>query len=184
MRDLVVTENITLDGVIDATAGWFTVGNDAVDDQADILAELAAHTAACDAMLFGRATFEDMRGYWPEQDDDQTGITDDLNQIAKYVVSRTMDDPQWQNSVVLRGLDDVRALKEQPGKDIVSTGSITLVHDLMAAGLVDEYRLFVYPVVLGRGARLFQDEWEAPKLQLVETKPFKSGVVLLRYRPA
>src|SRR5689334_22531743 len=111
MRDLVVTENITLDGVIDASAGWFTVGNEVVEDQSDILAELAAHTAACDAVLFGRVTFEEMRGYWPEQDDDQTGITDDLNQIAKYAVSRTMDDPQWQNSVVLRGLDDVRALK-------------------------------------------------------------------------
>ncbi|GAB2637240.1 dihydrofolate reductase family protein [Nocardia goodfellowii] len=184
MRDLVVTENITLDGVIDASAGWFTVGNDAVDDQSDILAELAAHTAACDAVLFGRRTFEEMRGYWPEQDDDQTGITDDLNQIAKYVVSRTMDDPRWQNSVVLRDLEAVRALKEQPGKDIVSTGSIALVHDLMAAGLVDEYRLFVYPVVLGRGARLFQEGLKAPGLRLVETKPFKSGVVLLRYRPA
>ncbi|MEV6275836.1 dihydrofolate reductase family protein [Nocardia sp. NPDC051832] len=184
MRDLVVTENITLDGVIDASAGWFTVGNDAIDDQSDILAELMAHTAACDAVLFGRVTFEDMRGYWPEQDDDQTGITEDLNQITKYVVSGTMDDPQWQNSVVLRDLDAVRALKEQPGKDIVSTGSITLVHDLIAAGLVDEYRLFVYPVVLGRGARLFADGQAAPDLRLVETKSFKSGVVLLRYRTA
>ncbi|MEV0245959.1 dihydrofolate reductase family protein [Nocardia sp. NPDC050712] len=184
MRDLVVTENITVDGVIDATAGWFTVGNDAAVDDSDITAELAAHTADCDAVLFGRRTFEDMRGYWPEQQDDQTGITDDLNQIAKYVVSRTMDDPGWQNSFVLRDLDAVRALKRQPGKDIVSTGSISLVHDLIRAGLVDEYRLFVYPVVLGRGARLFADGFEAPKLRLVETKTFRSGVVLLRYRPA
>ncbi|MCP2287478.1 dihydrofolate reductase family protein [Nocardia amikacinitolerans] len=184
MRDLVVTENITLDGVIDASEGWFTVGNDAVDDESDILAELIAHTAACDAVLFGRVTFEDMRGYWPKQTDDRTGITDDLNQMAKYVVSRSMDDPEWQNSTVLRGLDDVRALKEQPGKDIVCTGSIALAHQLIEAELVDEYRLFVYPVVLGRGARLFAEGARIPALRLVESKPFRSGVVLLRYRPA
>ncbi|WP_435592062.1 dihydrofolate reductase family protein [Nocardia sp. bgisy118] len=184
MRDLVVTENITVDGVIDATEGWFTVGNDAVDDRSDILAELMAHTAACDAVLFGRVTFEDMRGYWPEQTDDRTGITDDLNTMAKYVVSRSMGDPGWQNSTVLRGLDEVRALKERPGKDIVSTGSIDLVHQLIDAGLVDEYRLFVYPVVLGRGARLFAEGAKIPALRLVESKPFRSGVVLLRYRPA
>ncbi|WP_431969491.1 dihydrofolate reductase family protein [Nocardia sp. bgisy134] len=184
MRDLVVTENITVDGVIDATEGWFTVGNDAVDDRSDILAELMTHTAACDAVLFGRVTFEDMRGYWPEQTDDRTGITDDLNTMAKYVVSRSMGDPGWQNSTVLRGLDEVRALKERPGKDIVSTGSIDLVHQLIDAGLVDEYRLFVYPVVLGRGARLFAEGAKIPALRLVESKPFRSGVVLLRYRPA
>ncbi|WP_068065756.1 dihydrofolate reductase family protein [Nocardia xishanensis] len=182
MRDLVVTENVTLDGVIDATEGWFTVGGDAVDDQSDILDELMVHTAACDAVLFGRVTFEDMRGYWPEQTDDRTGITDDLNRMAKYVVSRSMDDPGWQNSTVLRGLDEVRALKELPGKDIVCTGSIDLVHQLIEAGLIDEYRLFVYPVVLGRGARLFTEGARVPALRLVESKPFRSGVVLLRYR--
>ncbi|MEU8900899.1 dihydrofolate reductase family protein [Nocardia sp. NPDC048505] len=184
MRDLVVTENITVDGVIDAAAGWFTVGNDAAADQSDILAELAAHTAACDAVLFGRVTFEEMRGYWPHQDDDETGITDDLNQIQKYVVSGSMTDPQWQNSTILRDLDGVRALKQQPGADIVCTGSIQLVHAMIAAGLVDEYRLFVYPVVLGRGARLFAEGVDLPKLRLTESKQFRSGVMLLRYRLA
>ena len=77
----------------------------------------------------------------------------------------------------------LRALKTSPGWDIVTTGSITLVHALIAAGLVDEYRLFVYLVVLGRGARLFADATEVPRLRLVETRPFRSGVVLLRYRP-
>ncbi|MGV9748702.1 dihydrofolate reductase family protein [Nocardia farcinica] len=184
MRDLVVTENITVDGVIEATEGWFTVGNDAFAEQADINAELMAHTAACDAVLFGRRTFEDMRGYWPRQDDDRSGITDDLNTIRKYVVSRTMTDPAWHNSVVLRGLDEVAAVKREPGKDIVCTGSIELVHQLIAAGLVDEYRLFVYPVVLGRGARLFGEGARLPRLRLAESKRFRSGVVLLRYRPS
>jgi dihydrofolate reductase len=80
--------------------------------------------------------------------------------------------------------DELRALKASPGRDIVTTGSITLVHALIAAGLVDEYRLFLYPVVLGRGARLFADDTTIPRLRLVETRPFHSGIVLLRYRPA
>jgi dihydrofolate reductase len=185
MRDLVVTENITLDGVIDASAGWFSVADEPGVDQSDLVAALRAQSEAADAVLFGRVTFEEMRGYWPQQTDDTTGVTDYLNRVAKYVVSTTLDDPRWQHTTVLRGpfQDEIRALKSRPGKDIVTTGSITLVHALIAAGLVDEYRLFVYPVVLGRGARLFADGTEVPRLRLLETRPFRSGVVLLRYRP-
>lgn len=86
----------------------------------------------------------------------------------------------------LRGelLDEIQALKSRPGRDIVTTGSITLVGDLIAAGLVDEYRLFVYPVVLGHGRRLFTNATGLPRLRLVETLPFRSGTVLLRYREA
>ena len=129
MRDLVVTENITLDGVIDASAGWFSVADDPGADQSDLQATLRAQAEAADAVLFGRVTFEEMRGYWPQQTDDTTGVTD------------------------------------------------------YAAGLVDEYRLFVYPVVLGRGRRLFAEGTEVPRLRLAETRPFHSRIVLLRYRP-
>jgi dihydrofolate reductase len=80
--------------------------------------------------------------------------------------------------------DQLRALKASPGRDIVTTGSITLVHALIAAGLVDEYRLFLYPVVVGGGARLFADATGVPTLRLVENRPFRSGIVLLRYRPS
>ena len=80
--------------------------------------------------------------------------------------------------------DEIEALKSRPGKDIVTTGSITLVRSLIAAGLVDEYRLFVYPVVLGRGERLFADASGLPKLRLEETRPFRNRTVLLRYRTA
>lgn len=181
MRDLVVTQNITVDGVLDATEGWFTVDDDSVDDS-DILAELMEQTARSDAILLGRTTFEDMRGYWPAQTDDKTGITDDLNRTTKYVVSSSMTDPGWQNSVILRDLAGVRAVKEQPGRDIVCTGSISLVHQLIEAGLIDEFRLFVYPVVLGRGAKLFVEGAKVPPLRLTATKTFRSGVVLLAYR--
>jgi dihydrofolate reductase len=183
MRDLIVTQNVTLDGVIDATEGWFDVGD---ADQTDLVAAIREQSAAADAVLFGRVTFEAMRGFWPHQTDDQTGVTDYLNSVHKYVVSGTLDDPAWERTTVLRGplRDEIEALKSQAGKDIVATGSMTLVRDLIAEGLVDEYRLFVYPVVLGRGRRLFEDEGAATRLRLVETRPFASGIVLLRYRTA
>ncbi|WP_188194115.1 dihydrofolate reductase family protein [Nonomuraea sp. SYSU D8015] len=183
MRDLIVTENITLDGVIDGTGDWFNLADDPTADQADLVAALREQSEASDAFLLGRVTFEDMRAYWPHVKDDPSGIGDYLNKVSKYVVSRTMRDPRWKPSTVLAGLDEIRALKSQTGKDIVTTGSITLVRALIAAGLVDEYRLFVYPVVLGHGEKLFTGAADVPPLHLVETRPFRSGVVLLRYRP-
>jgi dihydrofolate reductase len=94
-----------------------------------------------------------------------------------------MKDPEWERSTVMSGdlEDNVRELKSKAGKDIVVTGSIRLVHELVSSGVVDEYRLFVYPVVLGRGARLFEDATSVPKLKLLEGRPFRSGVVLMRY---
>jgi dihydrofolate reductase len=187
MRELIVTENITLDGVIDATEGWFDpAGNHTEVDQSDIVAALAEQREAADAFLVGRVTFEQMRGYWPLQTADTTGITHYLNTVSKYVVSKTLQEPEWEHTTVLRGAlrDEIRALKFQPGKDIVTTGSITLVRDLMADGLVDEYRLFVYPVVLGHGKRLFADARGVPRLRLAESRAFRSGIVLLRYRTA
>jgi dihydrofolate reductase len=111
-------------------------------------------------------------------------VTDYLNRVAKYVVSSTMGDPQWENTTVLTGdpVEQATALKAQRGKDIVLTGSISLAHTLIAAGVVDEYRLFVYPTVQGRGRRLFPDGTAIRKLTLVESpKSFRSGITLLRY---
>lgn len=184
--ELVVTENITLDGVVDASEGWFDPAEGEDEDQSDVLAALQAQMEAEDALLMGRRTFEEFRGYWPAQAEDTTGITDHLNRVRKYVISSTLEDPGWQNTTVLRGPleSDVEALRSQPGREIGVTGSITLVHGLIAAGLVDEYRLFVYPVVLGRGTRLFERATAMPKLRLVEATPFRSGIVLMTYRPA
>ena len=183
MRKLVVTENITLDGVIDMAEGWFDPLNEDVD-QSDLTAATIEHQKDADALLVGRNTFESFRGFWPQQTDDPTGVSDYLNAVNKYVVSGTMDDPGWENSTVLRGplVDEVRELKEAPGHDIIATGSTQLVHALISAGLVDEYRLFVFPVVVGRGARLFESA--DVKLELLETRPFVSGAVLLRYADA
>jgi dihydrofolate reductase len=183
MRKLVVTENITVDGVIDATEGWFAPAGDEEVDQFDLNEALREQADAADAVLLGRVTFEEFRAYWPLQTDDETGVTEYLNNVSKYIVSNTMTDPGWRRSTVLSGNleDNVREIKSVPGEDIVVTGSITLVHQLIPLGLVDEYRLFVYPVVLGRGARLFEDATNVPKLTLVQNRLFRSGVVLTRY---
>jgi dihydrofolate reductase len=180
MRKLVITQNITLDGSIEMLDDWF---DPQLQDE-DLLEESHRQDALADTLLVGRQTFEDFRGYWPKQTDDATGVTDYLNRVAKYVVSTTMSDPQWENSTVLTGdaVELTTALKAQPGKDIVLTGSISLAHTLIAAGVVDEYRLFVYPAVQGRGRRLFPDGTGIPRLTLVEPpKSFRSGITLLRY---
>ena len=163
MRTLVVTENMTLDGVIDMSAGWFDPLNENVD-QSDITAANKEHQQAADALLVGRNTFETFREFWPKRTDNPTGVSDYLNAVDKYVVSSTLEDPGWENSTVLSGpvVDEVQALKETPGHDIVATGSVRLVHSLIAADLVDEYRLFVFPVVVGRGARLFRGDRHQP----------------------
>ncbi len=183
MRTLAITQNITLDGSIEMLGNWFDPQGQGGADSSDLLEELHRQDAAADGFLTGRKTFEDLRGYWPKQSDDGTGISDYLNRVRKYVVSSTLADPEWQNSAVLSGdpVTEVRALKDQPGKDIVITGSITLCHALIVAGLVDEYRLFVYPVVQGRGRRLFPDGFELPTLRLLEAKIFRSGITYSRY---
>ena len=181
MRDLIVTQNITLDGVIDLADGWFTPDPGGGADVADLQEALTEQREAADAFLAGRVTFELMRSFWPHQTDDTTGVTEYLNRVEKYVVSTTLEDPAWDRSTILRGLDDVAALKAAPGADIVVTGSITLCHTLIGAGLVDEYRLFTYPAVQGRGRRLFPDGAAADRLRLVECRGFRNGVTYARY---
>jgi dihydrofolate reductase len=181
LRTLTITQNITLDGAIEMLGDWFDPQSQA--DNEDLLDELHRQDGTADGFLTGRRTFEDLRGYWPQLSDDPTGISDYLNRVQKYVVSSTMTDPQWQNSTVLPGepVEEVRALKAQTGQDIVVTGSITLCHTLIRARLVDEYRLFVYPVVQGGGRRLFPDGYECPRLRLIEAKAFRSGITYSCY---
>ncbi len=153
MRSLIVTQNVTLDGSIEMLGDWFDP--EAHDDE--LTTELRRQDETADALLLGRQTFQDFRGYWPNQSHDRTGVAGYINSVAKYVVSSTMTDPQWNNSTILAGdpVEQVAALKAAPGGDIVATGSITLCHALIAAELVDEYRLFIYPYVQGGGRRLF-----------------------------
>ena len=179
MRTLAITQNVTADGAVEMLGDWF----DPTAEDRQVTEAMNRFTERGDALLLGRRTFEDFRGFWPKQTDDHTGITDELNRVQKYVVSSTMTDPQWQNSTILTGdwLARVAELKEQPGGDIGVTGSIRVCHALIEAGLVDEYRLCVYPVVQGRGRRLFPEGFEADRLRVVDVAGFDSGVTLLHY---
>jgi dihydrofolate reductase len=173
---IVLTENCTADGVIDMTAGWFDPG-DQVD--AELVAATRAQMGEQDALLVGRNTFEAFRGYWPNQIDDTTGITDHLNRVQKYVLSTTLQDPEWEPTIILRDLDAVRALLDRPGQ-LGVTGSISVAQQLVAADLVDEYRLYVYPVLVGEGAGVLAGSGRVD-LDLREVTRFPSGVTLLRY---
>ena len=163
-RTLAVTQNITVDGSIEMLGDWF----DPQADSVDLQEQMRRQDRDADAALLGRQSFEDFRGYWPQQTDDTTGVTDYLN------------------STILTGdpVAEVRTLKEEPGKDIVVTGSITLCHALIDAGLVDQYRLFVYPVVQGRGRRLFPHGYTVPELTLIDAKTFRCGITYSCYAPA
>jgi dihydrofolate reductase len=180
MRRLVLTENITADGRIEMLDDWFDPSSRG-EEVTDLQEEMERQGSTSDAMLLGRQTFEDFRGYWPQHTDTSTGAY--LEQVAKYVVSSSMTDPQWRNTTVLAGdpVEEVRRLKRSEGGDITLTGSITLAQAILDAGLVEEIRLFVYPAIQGRGRGLVAEGTSLPLLDLLETKSFRSGVALLRY---
>lgn len=122
MRDLVVTENITLDGVIDGSGGWFFPAERGEQtDYTDMLEVVARHREAADAFLVGRVTFEEMRGYWPALTDDTTGISDYLNRVSKFVVSSTLDDPKWANTTIMG--DPLRTTSARSSHSLARTSS-------------------------------------------------------------
>jgi dihydrofolate reductase len=177
---LVVTQNITLDGRIEFLDAWFDPSPQD-RDVADLQEEMDRQGRECAAMLLGRQTFEEFRGYWPDHEDEPAGAS--LARLQKYVVSRTLGEPGWQNSTVLSGdpVDDVRSLKQRGDGDLVVTGSIRLTHALFDAALVDELRLFVYPAIQGRGRGLTADGATLYDLTPLESRTFRGGVTLLRY---
>jgi dihydrofolate reductase len=173
---IVLTENCTADGVIDLAGGWF---DPAQQHDAELLAVTRSHMAQQDGLLLGRHTFEAFRGFWPHRTDDTTGISEHLNAVHKYVLSRTLEDPAWQPTTIMRDLDSVRALRKEPGR-LGVTGSISVAQQLVEADLVDEFRLFVYPVLMGDGPGVLGDGGRRD-LELLEVARFPSGVTLLRY---
>lgn len=184
MRTLAITQNATLDGAVEMLTDWFDPQGQGRGDRTDVAEANREQSERSDALLLGRRTFLDFRGYWPAQrEHDTTGVSEELDRIQKYVVSSTLDDPGWQHSTVLTGdpVAEAQRLKEQPGRDIVCTGSITLSHALLAGGVVDEVRLWTHPAVQGRGRRLFPDGFERDRLELRECRAFRSGIVLTTY---
>lgn len=174
---MLVSEFLTLDGVMEAPEVWnppFRT-EEMTQDILDVL-------SASDALLYGRVTYEAMAAAWPSR----TGELADLhNRLPKYVVSTTLQKAEWNNSRLIRGdvAQEVQQLKQQPGRQILIWGSRQLVHALMLHDLVDEYRLYVHPVVLGDGKRLFADRTGQEVMRLIDTKAFTSGVVALSYEP-
>jgi dihydrofolate reductase len=175
MRKLIVTEFVSLDGVIENPGWTFRYWN---DETAKFKGE---ETAATDALLLGRVTYQGFASAWPNSKDEGAAY---FNGVRKYVVSTTLDTVEWNNSVLIKDniIDEINKLKQQEGKDITVHGSGKLVQTLMQHDLVDTYRLLVYPVVLGKGQRLFEDGATAT-LKLVEARPFSTGVTALIYEP-
>ncbi len=138
---------------------------------------------ACDALLLGRVTYQGFASAWPTMTG--TGIYGErMNSLPKYVASTTLQTTEWNASLIKGDItEEVNKLKQQPGQDVLIFGSCTFVQTLIARDLIDEYRLMVFPIVVGSGKRLFADG-EKKVLKLVETKTFSSGVVVLTYEPA
>jgi len=177
MRTLAATLFISLDGVVESPEKWsFQFWND--ETQKFKLDELRA----TDALLLGRVTYEGFAAAWPSRKDTD-GFADRFNNMPKFVVSKTLKKLDWNNSHLIKGdlATEVSKLKQQEGHDIVIHGSPTLIRSLLHHDLIDEYRLLVYPLVLGRGKRLFDDASQA-KLKLAESEAFSKGVVKLVYR--
>ncbi|MDX1993318.1 MAG: dihydrofolate reductase family protein [bacterium] len=187
MRKIIFLMHVTLDGYVAGPNGemdWITYNEEVAQYSHDL-------HATTDAAIYGRVTYEMMAGYWPtvlSNPDSDPGDRSHalwLEDATKIVVSRTLQNPTWDKTVVIGHnlRDEMLKIKQQPGKDLWLLGSPTLARSLMELGLIDEYRLNVNPVVLGGGKSLFGGLNITLRLNLLETKTFSGGVVALRYAP-
>jgi dihydrofolate reductase len=187
MGRIVVTEFVSLDGVLEDPGGaedykhggWsfeFDRGEDGDKFKLD-------ETLEADALLLGRVTYEGFAAAWPEREGE---FADKFNDMPKYVVSSTLDDPEWNNSTVLEGdvPTAVSKLKQEQDGDILVAGSARLVQTLVEHDLIDELRLMVFPVVLGSGKRLFGETGDKKRLRLASSRSVGDGVAILVYEPA
>jgi dihydrofolate reductase len=187
VRRVIVTEFVSLDGVMEAPGGEPTHPHSGWTMQfggAEQMKYKLDEVLDADALLLGRVTYEGFAAAWPGRTD-EAGFADKMNSMPKYVVSSTLGHPEWENTRVI-SLSEVPALKEQDGGDIIVAGSATLVQALIENDLVDEYRLMIFPVLIGTGKRVFADVERPSKvvLELTDSKAFESGVVVQTYRPA
>ena len=186
MGKIVITENVSLDGVIEdptgvegsKRGGWFWE-IDRGEDGEKFTLEKALGT---EALLFGRRSYEFFAATWPSRGGE---LADKVNSLPKYIVSKTLEDPDWNNSTVLKGdvVDAVSRLKQEIDGEIVVLGSPSLARTLIEHDLVDELRLMIYPVVLGAGERLFGETSDKIFMRLVDTRPVGGGVAILIYEP-
>ncbi len=188
MSNVVVTEFLTLDGVMEAPGGEFHPDGKGAwtfqffNDEAGKFK--FDELFAADALLLGRVTYQHFAAAWPSMTDEE-GFADRMNSLPKFVASTTLQEPLEWNATLIQGdvAEAVSKLKQQPGQDILICGSADLVYTLMPHDLIDEFRLMLFPVILGSGKRLFREGIASTALRLVETKTFSSGVVVLSYAP-
>jgi len=186
MGKIVISENVTLDGVVQDPAGdeGFRVGGwvGRITDRPDVAKVTLDEALGTEALLLGRRSYEWLAARWPSR----TGaLADRLNSVPKYVVSATLQDPAWNNSTVLRGdvVTEVSRLRRELSGDIVVPGSFQLLHTLMEHDLVDELRLKMFPVVLGAGERLFGETSDKKPLRLISIQTLDDGIAFLTYEP-
>jgi dihydrofolate reductase len=187
MGRIVVSENLSIDGVVEDPAGvegfrlggWFWETDRGEDGERSTL-DL---TLAAEALLLGRRSYEFFAATWPSRAGE---LADRMNSVPKYVVSSSLEDPDWNNSTVLKGdvVDDVSRLMRELRGDIVVLGSAQLARTLIEHDLVDELRLMIYPVVLGAGARLFGETSDKKAMRLVATQSVGDGIAMLSYERA
>lgn len=178
MRRVVASLFMSLDGVVDAPQDWhFPYVNE------EMLGAIAASMSA-DTIVLGRRTYEEWAAYWPQQPSDG-GMADHINGTPKLVASTTLDRLAWENSSLIEGdvVDALAELKNQSGGEISITGSGTLVRSLLEAELIDELRLLVHPIVVGRGKHLFEHGAKPKGMELADSQAFDTGVLKLSYRP-
>lgn len=182
MRKLVIWNLMTLDGYFEGTKPWdldfhMLAWGDELERYATELGQEG------DLLIFGRKTYEGMAAYWPTATE-TPDIAGYMNGIAKIAASRTMDKAEWNNTRVVGDIvSEVRRLKEEPGKTIFVFGSAEVTDSLLKAGLVDEIRLCLVPVVLGAGNPHFKPASEQRPMKLIDSRPLKTGAVILRYEP-
>src|SRR4051812_34545692 len=185
MSTITITEFISIDGVIEDPGGSENFKHGGwrfkFDDPEAGRFKLD-ETMASDGLLLGRTTYEGFAEAWPSRTD-EFGFADKFNGMPKYVVSTTLQDPSWNNTHVLRSIDDVRRLKESGDERLVVHGSGSLARALLAAGLVDEVALMVFPVVLGAGKKLFGDADDLQTMSLTANQTLADGTLILTYAP-
>jgi dihydrofolate reductase len=189
MRKVIAAEYVTVDGVMTDPGGVGEIehggwSNPYFDDE--LASYQSEQLVASDALLLGRVTFEGFAAAWPSMDDTEGEFAVRMNSLPKFVASRTLQEPLAWNGTLLKGdvAESVAKLKEQPGEDILIYGSGELVNSLHPHGLIDEYRLMVFPVTLGVGRLLFRAGTDRRDLRLIDAKMTGAGVVLLTYQPA
>ena len=181
-----MSESVSLDGVIEDPAGdeGFRLGGwvGAIRDRAEVAKVLLDEARGAEALLLGRRSYEFFASRWPARSGE---LADRLNRLPKYVVSSSLENPDWNNSTVLNGdaLTEVSNLKQQLDGDIVVYASFQLLRTLMEHDLVDELRLMIHPVVLGSGRRLFGETSDKKPMRLIDTRTVGDDVALLAYEP-